>query len=70
VPTGELIEYLKDRNHIDLEVCCDYFEVPRDFIIRKFEIIAKEKCYCQLTNTRYLVLSNLPSIFIMNRFAN
>lgn len=70
VPTGELIEYLKDHNYIDLEMCCDYFEVPRDFMIRKFEVIAKEKCYWKLDNNRYLVLSNLPSIFIMNKFGN
>lgn len=66
IPTTELIELLCSQEHMTIETCSTYFEVPEDFMIHKFELMAKEKLSWPLDRYRYLILSNLPSIFIMD----
>ncbi len=66
VPTQELIDLLQSNKNMNINIneCCDYFEVTEAFMIRKFETMAKEKTYWPLDDNFYLVLSNLPSVFI------
>lgn len=68
VPTELLLSVIKDRLVSTLEEIADFFVVTEEFIIHKLEFMSKEKLYWEIDETKYLVLSNLPSIHIYNKF--
>lgn len=67
VPDDPLLTYLSSISCATIESCCSYFEVTTDFMIRKFEDMAKRKIAWPLGDERYLILSSLPSIYTMNK---
>jgi Zn-dependent peptidase ImmA (M78 family) len=67
VPDDQLQFYLSSNPYATIESCYTYFEVTNDFMIRKFEDMAKRKITWPLSDERYLILSSLPSIYTMSK---
>lgn len=68
VPTNDLIEFLKTQSLVSIELLSNHFEVISDFMIQKFQFMARENLSWQLDDHRTLILSNLPSVYISNMF--
>ncbi|KAB3535622.1 ImmA/IrrE family metallo-endopeptidase [Alkaliphilus pronyensis] len=64
IPTDSLIELVKNKNAISLADMADYFMVTEEFMMKKFEFMAKIKAVWDLDSNRKLCLFNLPSVFI------
>jgi len=67
MPNNHLIESLK-QNRIETiqDIACIY-NVTEEFTALKLEFMSREQRYWNLDETRTLVLSSLPSVFVYNR---
>ncbi|TCO79089.1 ImmA/IrrE family metallo-endopeptidase [Marinisporobacter balticus] len=64
LPTQMVLEVLRDRKACTVDELVDYFYVTKDFLMKKFEFMAKEKPIWKIDGKRCLYLYKLPSVFI------
>lgn len=63
IPEKELIKILK-RKITKLEDIAEYFDVRVEFLIKRLEYLALSKQMIDLDNGKYLILTNLPNLYI------
>jgi Zn-dependent peptidase ImmA (M78 family) len=64
IPTSDLLKYLSINHEIDYSDISNYFEVTEDFIIKKFYYMSLVKNIYHISDSKFLVLSNYPNVFI------
>lgn len=66
INTEDLLAYLRSTQGLKISTLSEHFEVSEETITMKFFIMSLEKLTRQLDDTRSLVLSDLPSVYIFD----
>lgn len=70
VPTDILVEIIKNRTDINMEILAEHFMITEKLLLSKFGFMAKIKPVWKIDETRSLCLFNLPSIFVFDTTVN
>jgi hypothetical protein len=68
MPTDEVLSFISSQIGLSMDSLASHFEVAESFVLEKFRFMAREKLSWGLDQERVLVLSGLPSAYIVNVF--
>lgn len=67
VPDQHLLKFIKENRIETIQDIAEHYNVTNELIQLKLEFMCREKCYWKIDETRTLVLSSLPSVYVYNR---
>ena len=67
IPTGMLLDFLKEQNQLAVTELVDYFNVTQEFFMQKLEFMAKQNCIWDIDSKRYLYMLNFPTVHIYEK---
>lgn len=67
VPTGMLIDSLREWLQPSFDGLVEYFQVTNQFMLHKLEFMSKQNCLWDIDGKRNLYLANFPSVHIYER---
>lgn len=68
IPTDFFLNLIKEKHILNQNELAEIFNVTEEFILKKFEFMAKKMPIWNLDDKRYLYLYKLPSVFIFEKF--
>lgn len=68
IPTEKIVHFILENNVICLKDLSNYFSFTEDFIMLKFYFLSLNQDKIKLSNNKFLILSNYPTIYIFEDY--